>query len=175
MEIFGIVHESTNSLVLLIALKLVHFVDKCTQAIRRHLSTKATYWPHNCSSGCISPELQLQVVIYHPASLWWTFLPSEGTSPLPVVKGEPEKVDKERAKELLSLEDFKVLVDLGMCGDGDWTWCDYRHNKEHGDYRSLMVCLCITWIIFYERAECTFYFAAELKIELTWTCMQTWI
>ena len=45
------------------------------------------------------------------------------------MNGEPEKVDEVRAKEILSLEDFEVLVDLGMAGDGEakyWT-CDFSY------------------------------------------------
>lgn len=65
-----------------------------------------------------------------PTKVNVTFIPSDGTTPLPVlVNGEPEKVDEERAKEILSLEDFEVLVDLGMKGDGEaryWT-CDFSY------------------------------------------------
>ena len=49
-----------------------------------------------------------------------TFLLSDGTFSLSVlVNGELEKVNEDRAKEILSLEDFEVLVDLGMQGDGE--------------------------------------------------------
>ncbi|KAJ3749850.1 hypothetical protein DFH05DRAFT_1560885 [Lentinula detonsa] len=41
-------------------------------------------------------------------------VPSDGMTHLPVlVNGEPEKVDDKRASEILSLEDFEILVDLG--------------------------------------------------------------
>ena len=65
-----------------------------------------------------------------PTKVNVTFLPSDGTTPLAVlVNGEPEKVNEERAKEILSLEEFEVLVDLGMPGDGEaryWT-CDFSY------------------------------------------------
>ena len=59
-----------------------------------------------------------------------TFVPSDNSKPLPVlINGEPEKVDEVRAKEILGLEDFGILVDIGMGGDGEaryWT-CDFSY------------------------------------------------
>ncbi|KAE9409791.1 arginine biosynthesis protein ArgJ [Gymnopus androsaceus JB14] len=65
----------------------------------------------------------------HPDKVSVTFVPSDGTTPLPVlVNGEPEK-------------DFEILVDLGG-GEGAevaqyWT-CDfsYEYVRINGDYRS---------------------------------------
>ena len=75
------------------------------------------------STGAPAPTID-------PAKVDVTFLPSDGTTPLPVlVNGEPENVNEERAKEILTLEDFEVLVDLGMQGDGEaryWT-CDFSY------------------------------------------------
>ncbi|RDB27893.1 Arginine biosynthesis bifunctional protein ArgJ, mitochondrial [Hypsizygus marmoreus] len=76
-----------------------------------------------------------------PTKVSVTFVPSDGTAPLPVlVNGEPEIVDEVRAKEILSLEDFGVDVDLGMSGDGEATYwtCDfsYEYVRINGDYRS---------------------------------------
>ncbi|KAF9556506.1 Arginine biosynthesis bifunctional protein ArgJ beta chain [Agrocybe pediades] len=79
--------------------------------------------------------------VIDPTKVNVTFVPSDGTSPLPVlVNGEPEKVDEVRAKEILQLEDFEVLVDMGMEGEGEaqyWT-CDfsYEYVSINGDYRS---------------------------------------
>ncbi|KAF8961964.1 arginine biosynthesis protein ArgJ [Flammula alnicola] len=79
--------------------------------------------------------------VIDPTKVNVTFVPSDGTTALPVlVNGEPEKVDEVRAKEILSLEDFEVLVDLGMGGNGEakyWT-CDfsYEYVRINGDYRS---------------------------------------
>ncbi|PPQ74128.1 hypothetical protein CVT24_012840 [Panaeolus cyanescens] len=74
-----------------------------------------------------------------------TFIPSDGSKPLPVlVNGEPEKVDEARASEILGLEEFGILVELGMepKGEGEgeakyWT-CDfsYEYVRINGDYRS---------------------------------------
>ena len=80
------------------------------------------------STGAPAPTID-------PTKVNVTFLPSDGTTPLPVlVNGEPEKVDEVRAKEILSLEDFEVLVDLGMRGDGEaryWT-CDFSYVSRFG-------------------------------------------
>jgi glutamate N-acetyltransferase/amino-acid N-acetyltransferase len=59
-----------------------------------------------------------------------TFIPTDGTAPLPVlVNGEPEKVDEDRAKKILSLEDVNIVVDLGLGGDGEATYwtCDFSY------------------------------------------------
>lgn len=59
-----------------------------------------------------------------------TFIPSDGTAALPVlVNGEPEKVDEDRAKKILSLEDINIVVDLGLGGEGEATYwtCDFSY------------------------------------------------
>jgi len=90
--------------------------------------------PPSSSTSSVAPTI-------NPTKVNVTFLPSDGTSSLPVlINGEPEKVDEVRAKEILSLEDFEILVDLGLGGDGEaryWT-CDfsYEYVKINGDYRS---------------------------------------
>lgn len=76
-----------------------------------------------------------------PTKVSVTFIPSDGTAPLPVlVNGEPEKVDEDRAKKILNLEDINIVVDLGMKGDGEATYwtCDfsYEYVRINGDYRS---------------------------------------
>ncbi|KAL1703912.1 arginine biosynthesis protein ArgJ [Schizophyllum commune] len=69
-----------------------------------------------------------------------TFIPSDGSARLPLlVNGEPEKVDEDRAKEILSLEDIEVEVDLGLGSQEAKYWtCDlsYDYVKINGDYRS---------------------------------------
>ncbi|KIK67679.1 hypothetical protein GYMLUDRAFT_54455 [Collybiopsis luxurians FD-317 M1] len=78
----------------------------------------------------------------HPNKVSVTFVPSDGTTPLPVlINGEPEKVNEERASEILALEDLEIVVDLGG-GEGTevakyWT-CDfsYEYVRINGDYRS---------------------------------------
>ncbi len=57
-------------------------------------------------------------------------MPSDGTTPLPVlVNGEPERVDEDRAKKILSLGDIEFVVDLGMGGEGEATYwtCDFSY------------------------------------------------
>jgi len=51
-----------------------------------------------------------------------------------LISGEPEQVDEERAKEILGLEDFEIVVDIGMGGDGEaryWT-CDFSYVSWNG-------------------------------------------
>jgi len=83
----------------------------------------------------------LEPPVIDPTKVNVTFIPSDGTAALPVlINGEPEKVDEVRAKEILGLEDFGILVDIGTGGDGAaqyWT-CDfsYEYVRINGDYRS---------------------------------------
>ncbi|KAF9260762.1 Arginine biosynthesis bifunctional protein ArgJ beta chain [Marasmius fiardii PR-910] len=78
----------------------------------------------------------------HPDRVSVTFVPSDGTTPLPVlVNGEPEKVDEDRASEILGLEEFEILVDLGGGDDAEvarYYTCDfsYEYVRINGDYRS---------------------------------------
>lgn len=58
-----------------------------------------------------------------------TFVPSDGSTALPVlVNGEPEKVDEDRAKEILSAEEFEVKVELGIGSESAQYWtCDFSY------------------------------------------------
>lgn len=50
-----------------------------------------------------------------------------------LINGEPEKVDEVRAKEILGLEDFEILVDIGMGGNEEaqyWT-CDFSYVRPY--------------------------------------------
>ncbi|GLB42220.1 hypothetical protein LshimejAT787_1102350 [Lyophyllum shimeji] len=75
-----------------------------------------------------------------PTKVSVSFVPSDDTTPLPVlVRGEPENVDEVRAKEILSQEDFGVVVELGMGSEEATYWtCDfsYEYVRINGDYRS---------------------------------------
>ncbi|KAJ6474603.1 hypothetical protein C8R47DRAFT_1179215 [Mycena vitilis] len=76
-----------------------------------------------------------------PSKVSVTFIPSDNTSSLPVlVNGEPENVDEVRAKEILSLEDFGICIDLGGIGKEEATYwtCDFSYDyvRINGDYRS---------------------------------------
>ncbi|KAG6816014.1 hypothetical protein H0H87_009466 [Tephrocybe sp. NHM501043] len=67
--------------------------------------------------------------VIDPTAVSVTFIPANGTAPLPVlVNGEPEKVDEVRAKEILSEEEFGIEVKLGM-GDKEATYwtCDFSY------------------------------------------------
>jgi len=77
-----------------------------------------------------------------PSRVSVSFVPADGSAPLAVlVNGEPEQVDEIRAKEILSKEEFEVLVDMGIQTGGEsakyWT-CDfsYEYVRINGDYRS---------------------------------------
>ena len=64
-----------------------------------------------------------------------SFIPADGTKPLPLlVKGEPEKVDEERALEIITQEDLEINVDLGIGSETAKYWtCDFS-------YVSMRVC-----------------------------------
>jgi hypothetical protein len=73
-----------------------------------------------------------QPLTIDPTKVNVTFIPSDGTSPLPVlVNGEPEVVDEERAKETMTLEDFEISVNLGMShnpeGEAKYWTCDFSY------------------------------------------------
>ncbi|KAG5642271.1 hypothetical protein DXG03_003320 [Asterophora parasitica] len=66
-----------------------------------------------------------------PTKVSVSFVPSDGSSTLPVlVGGEPENVDEVRAKEILEQEDFGVLVDLGIGAEEATYWtCDFSYAR----------------------------------------------
>ncbi|KAG7193659.1 uncharacterized protein KQ657_000344 [Scheffersomyces spartinae] len=76
-----------------------------------------------------------------PAKTNVSFIPTDGTEELKLlVNGEPEKVDEDRASEILALEDLEIQIDLGTGGGQEatfWT-CDLSHEyiTINGDYRS---------------------------------------
>ena len=57
-----------------------------------------------------------------------------------LVDGEPQRVDEERAAEILAAEDLEILVDLGWQGKAkaDFWTCDLSHEYVtiNGDYRT---------------------------------------
>ena len=77
----------------------------------------------------------------NPAKTNVSFIPSDGTETLKLlVDGEPEKVDEERASQILEMEDLEIEIDLGTGGGQEtsfWT-CDLSHEYVtiNGDYRS---------------------------------------
>ncbi|KAJ7594384.1 hypothetical protein C8J56DRAFT_436178 [Mycena floridula] len=88
------------------------------------------------ATGSVSLSKELD-----PTKVSVTFVPSDGSTPLPVlVAGEPEKVDEARASQILQLPDFEVSVDLNSGGTQEATYytCDlsYEYVQINGDYRS---------------------------------------
>ncbi|CAK9442146.1 uncharacterized protein LODBEIA_P58890 [Lodderomyces beijingensis] len=69
------------------------------------------------------------------------FVPVDGSESLQLLKnGEPEKVDEERASQILEDEDLVIEIDLGTGGgqSADFWTCDLSHEYVtiNGDYRS---------------------------------------
>lgn len=76
-----------------------------------------------------------------------SFVPADGSEELKLlVRGEPEQVDEERAKQILEMEDLEILVNLSdVPGRNEpprhqelfWT-CDFSHEYVtiNGDYRT---------------------------------------
>ena len=64
-----------------------------------------------------------------PTKVCVSFVPSDGTAPLPLlVFGEPEKVDEERATQIVSQEDLEIRVDLGLGKESAKYWtCDFSY------------------------------------------------
>jgi N-acetylglutamate synthase/N-acetylornithine aminotransferase len=64
-----------------------------------------------------------------PARVNVSFVPTDRSPVLPLlVNGEPEQVDEERAKEILSAEDLEIRVDLGLGSESAKYWtCDFGY------------------------------------------------
>ncbi|KAK7030751.1 arginine biosynthesis bifunctional protein ArgJ, mitochondrial [Favolaschia claudopus] len=103
---------------------------------------KTAFYGEDANWGRIlSAAGSISVPHLDPSKVSVTFLPSDKTASLPVlVNGEPEKVDETRAKEILSLEEFGICVDLGGLGNEEATYwtCDFSYDyvRINGDYRS---------------------------------------
>jgi glutamate N-acetyltransferase/amino-acid N-acetyltransferase len=69
---------------------------------------------------------------FQPHLVSVTFVPSDGSSVLPVlVGGEPERVDEERASQILAAEEFGVNVDLGLGNESATFWtCDFSYASR---------------------------------------------
>ncbi len=70
-----------------------------------------------------------------------SFVPTDGSPELRLlVRGEPEKVDEERAAQILEAEDLEILVKLSeRAGEEAVYWtCDFSHEYVtiNGDYRT---------------------------------------
>ncbi|KAJ7224426.1 hypothetical protein GGX14DRAFT_650275, partial [Mycena pura] len=89
----------------------------------------------------LSATGSVSVPALDPTKVSVTFLPSDNTASLLVLEnGEPQRVDEVRAKEILSMEDVGICIDLGDIGTETATYwtCDfsYEYVKINGDYRS---------------------------------------
>jgi len=85
--------------------------------------------------------LAAQAMQIDPNLVSVSFIPSDGSLPLALlVNGEPEKVDEERAKQIVSADEVTILIDLGGVGDASATYwtCDLSHEYVtiNGDYRT---------------------------------------
>jgi glutamate N-acetyltransferase/amino-acid N-acetyltransferase len=109
-----------------------------------HISTsmlvKTALYGQDANWGRICASLGHSGVDVDPTRVSVTFVPTDGSTPLKLmIKGEPEKVDEDRASEILKMEDLQIEVDLGL-GDSEtkfWT-CDLSHEyvSINADYRS---------------------------------------
>ena len=64
-----------------------------------------------------------------PSRVSVSFVPIDGTPILPLlVKGEPENVDEERAKRILTETDLELLIELGLGEESAKYWtCDFSY------------------------------------------------
>lgn len=66
-----------------------------------------------------------------PTRVSVSFIPTDGSPALLLlVNGEPKIVDEVRAKEILSMEDLEVRVDLGLGKESAKYWtCDFSYVR----------------------------------------------
>jgi glutamate N-acetyltransferase/amino-acid N-acetyltransferase len=103
-----------------------------------HLNSPTISWGRIlAATGSVplsSSTASQDVPVINPTKVSVTFIPSDGTAVLPVLlNGEPEKVDEDRAKQILSKEDINIVVDLGLSGDGEATYwtCDFSYVSSY--------------------------------------------
>jgi glutamate N-acetyltransferase/amino-acid N-acetyltransferase len=102
------------------------------------------------AEGRLRGSARASVLGYKPVKPHETsvsFIPADGSEELKLlVRGEPEQVDEERAKQILEMEDLEILVKLNDKPDATqpprveevfWT-CDFSHEYVtiNGDYRT---------------------------------------
>lgn len=105
---------------------------------------------HAIADGFQRAERTRKSLEYNPVKPQETsvsFIPADGSEELKLlVRGEPEQVDEERAKQILEMEDLEILVKLNDKPDAPhppkieevfWT-CDFSHEYVtiNGDYRT---------------------------------------
>ena len=89
---------------------------------------------HNSSWGRIlaaSGSLQSLSKPLIPSRVSVSFIPTDGSPILPLlINGEPEKVNEERAKQILLNEDLEIRVELGLGNESAKYWtCDFSYVR----------------------------------------------
>lgn len=101
---------------------------------------KTALYGQDANWGRICASLGHCGVDVDPSVVSVTFVPTDDSERLKLmVKGEPEKVNEERASEILKMEDLKIEVDLGLGNSETKFWtCDISHEyvSINADYRS---------------------------------------
>ncbi|KAI9256204.1 ArgJ family protein, partial [Sporodiniella umbellata] len=113
---------------------------KASSHIATSMLVKTALFGQDANWGRICASLGHCGIEVDPSLVSVTFVPTDDSERLKLmVKGEPEKVDEERASEILKMEDLQIEVDLGL-GESEtkfWT-CDISHEyvSINADYRS---------------------------------------
>ncbi|KAI9472163.1 MAG: ArgJ family protein [Benjaminiella poitrasii] len=113
---------------------------KAASHIATSMLVKSALYGQDANWGRICASLGHSGIDVDPTRVSVSFVPADGSENLKLmVKGEPEKVNEERASEILKMEDLQIEVDLGL-GESEtkfWT-CDLSHEyvSINADYRS---------------------------------------
>lgn len=123
----------------------------CSSLVKTALYGKDANWGRIlCAVGyaaAVLPRENFQPsAAVRPESTSVSFVPTDGSAELKLlVRGEPEKVDEERAKVILEMEDLEIVVRLNDTAEKSstgheavfWT-CDFSHEYVtiNGDYRT---------------------------------------
>ncbi|KAJ1922181.1 glutamate N-acetyltransferase [Mycoemilia scoparia] len=101
---------------------------------------KTAFYGQDANWGRILCAVGYSGVPVDTAKVNLSLIPSDGSKSLPlVISGEPLVVDEVRAKEILTLEDVSVEVDLGLGNETVQMYtCDFSHDyvSINADYRS---------------------------------------
>ncbi|CEI93275.1 Putative ArgJ family protein [Rhizopus microsporus] len=113
---------------------------KAASHIATSMLVKTALFGQDANWGRICASLGHSGVDVDPSRVSVKFVPTDGTEHLNLmVKGEPEKVNEERASEILKMEDLQIEVDLGLGNSETKFWtCDISHEyvSINADYRS---------------------------------------
>ncbi|PHZ09531.1 arginine biosynthesis protein ArgJ [Rhizopus microsporus ATCC 52813] len=113
---------------------------KAASHIATSMLVKTALFGQDANWGRICASLGHSGVDVDPSRVSVKFVPTDGSEHLNLmVKGEPEKVNEERASEILKMEDLQIEVDLGLGNSETKFWtCDISHEyvSINADYRS---------------------------------------